>query len=351
MKKLIGLSVAAVSAVLVLAAFVFRDNQTGGAAVPVQAWAYHADGGISNAAVVDAMVYAVSDDNFLLQISLNDGKLIQKIKLPVELSDPFVFAKNNEVWIGDASGNVIGADGVAGKVLWSFAADGKVRGINASGGSVYFGSYGSKLYCLERWSGKLVKEFTGAGYVNSAPAVGNNLAVFADCGGCLSAVRNAAELTTLALGDYIPSSPVLFAEGRVAVINYSGSLKIVDIDRMQVLNEINLGNDEPYLLSPVLSGGALAVVSGRGTVITFKSDDLQELARLELERKFSAAEAYEGKLILSSDDGMICALSMPELKPLWKVDTLYSFQDRFTAVNNNLLIADEDGNLYCYRNL
>ncbi len=350
MKKIIFLLLAAVLAVLVLAAFVFRDNQTG-VVTPVQVWVYHADGGISNAAVVDSMVYAVSDDGFLLQINLNDGKLIQKIKLPAELSDPFVAVKNNEVWIGDANGNVLGVDGVAGKILWSFAADGKVRGINAGGGNVYFGSYGSKLYCLERWSGKLVKEFSGAGYVNSAPAVGNNLAVFADCGGQLSVVRNAAELTTLALGDYIPSSPVLFAEGRAAVINYSGSLKIVDIDRMQVLNEINLGNDQPYLLSPVAAGAALAVVSGRGTVIVYQTGDWQELARVELDRKFTAAEVSEGKLILSSEDGMIFALGMPELKPLWKIDTLYSFQDRFTVVNNSLLIADEDGNLYCYRNL
>jgi len=350
MKRIIGLSLAAVLAILVLAAFVFRDNQAAGA-VPAQAWVYHADGGISNAAVVDTMVYAVSDDGFLLQINLNDGKLLQKIKLPVELSDAFVFAKNNEVLIGDANGNVLGVDGIAGKILWSFAADGKVRGINAAGGSVYFGSYGSKLYCLERWSGKLVKEFSGAGYVNSAPAVGNNLAVFADCGGQLSVVRNGSELATMALGDYIPSSPVLFAEGRAAVINYSGSFKIIDVDRLQLLQEVNLGNDEPYLLSPVLSGGVLAVISGRGTVMAFKADDLQELFRIELDRKFTAAEAYEGKIILSSEDGMICALSMPELKPLWKVDTLCSFQDRFAAVNNNLLIADEDGNLYCYRNL
>src|SRR5205814_1362045 len=82
------------------------------------------------------------------------------------------------IFFGDGAGRVIALDAFTGRRLWTFAADGAIKGgLASSGSAVFAGSYDGHVYALDAASGRLLWRASaqprvfGHGRFYSTPAV------------------------------------------------------------------------------------------------------------------------------------------------------------------------------------
>ncbi len=115
-------------------------------------------------------------DGEVVALTAGSGRVLWRKRIGPSESSPLV--NRGSVYVGDWLGRVYRFAAADGRLLWSFQADGKVKGgVALSGGRIYFGTYGHKVYALNASTGKLVwtadaqPRFGSAGNFYATPAV------------------------------------------------------------------------------------------------------------------------------------------------------------------------------------
>ena len=94
-------------------------------------------------------------DGELIAFNADTGAVRWRRPLAPSESSPLVH--RGRVYVGDWSGRVYAFDPRTGRRLWTFTADGEVKGgLAGSGGRVFVGSYDHHLYALNARTGKLL---------------------------------------------------------------------------------------------------------------------------------------------------------------------------------------------------
>ena len=115
-------------------------------------------------------------DGEVAAFTAGSGRVVWRKTIGPSESSPLV--ERGSVYVGDWNGRVYRFAAADGRLLWSFQADGKVKGgVAKSGGRIYFGTYGHKVYALNASTGKLVwtaeaqPRFGSMGNFYATPAV------------------------------------------------------------------------------------------------------------------------------------------------------------------------------------
>ena len=176
---------------------------------------------------------ATGGDGELIALATGTGKVRWRKTIGPSESSPLV--QGGLVWVGDWNGRVA-CYTAAGRLVWSFQATGKVKGgLALSGGRVYFGTYGSKVYALAARTGKLVWEASaqprlGAqGTFYSTPAVAYDRVYIGSTDGKMySFGASSGDLRwSQSTGGYVYASPAVW-RSRVYAGSYSGSFYCFD---------------------------------------------------------------------------------------------------------------------------
>ncbi len=301
--------------------------------------------------VFNGMVYIGDLDGVVHAVRLVDGKELWTFKPPE--SDGFKASAgyaDGFVCVGDLGGVFYCLDAASGKKLWSRKADGAIDGSPAFyKGRVIFGSEDNNLYCVDLKSGKDVWKLTLPDQIQCTPTVLDNLAFLAGCDGNFHVVD-------LDKGTEIP--PPVDIEGPsgqtpaiVGDVAYfgteAGTFFAIDWKKRSVLwRWENAAHDEL-----IASAAALA------DEVIFASHD-HHVRAVDAKGKVLWTSPVHGRLdsspivvgnrvFFGSADGRISALDRTSGKKVWEYEAGGSFSGGPAVAANCLLIASDDGILYC----
>src|SRR5438093_1011533 len=199
-------------------------------------WTYKTGGAVrSSPAVADGRVFVGSDDERLHAVDFAKGTNLWSFKTggPIE-SSPLVL--EGKVFIGCDDGVMRAFDAAKGNLLWSFPTGDKIpgspnftRAADGKGWSILFGSFDSRLYCLDagtgrsNWAfetdtGNVIWTLPTRSKVDRSPAICADKVVVGSDDGRLYIVslKDGKEQWSYAIGQPITSSPAV-ADGKVVV--------------------------------------------------------------------------------------------------------------------------------------
>ena len=215
------------------------------------------------------------------------GKVRWRTRLGPTESSPLV--ANGFVYVGDWRGRVYALDERTGRVRWTFAGDGRIKGAVAlSGNRLYVGTYEGYLYALDArtgrqiWRARSQDRFGGRGQFYSTPAAAYGRVYLGSTDGKVySFGATSGELRwSQGTGDYVYASPAIWRK-KVYAGSYSGTFYAFDAATGDIVWEFDAGGE----------------ISGSPTIL----DGVVYFATLE-ERTY-ALDARNGRLLWSFDDG------------------------------------------------
>jgi len=162
------------------------------------------------------------------------GKILWRTRIGPTESSPLVAFRR--VYVGDWRGRVYALDERTGRVRWTFAADGRIKGALARlGGRLFVGTYAGKLYALDAHTGRKLWQSSsqdrlgGRGQFYSTPAVAyGRLYIGSTDGKVYSFGATSGKLRwSHGTGAFVYASPAVWNR-RVYAGSYSGELTALD---------------------------------------------------------------------------------------------------------------------------
>lgn len=261
-------------------------------------------------AVVDGVVYVATLDKHLYALELATGKEKWKTKLGYMKASPAV--KGGRVYIGDVENVFHCVDAANGKELWKFETGGEINAAaNFHGDNVIFGSYDSKLYCLNP-KGEKVWSVEVDGPINAGTAVVGDKAFATGCS--------------------------------------DGILHVIDAKKGKELGSIDLQGQS--VATAAVSGDRLYASMVSNQVVAADLKALKTLWAFEAEKKqqpfHSSPAVADGLVIAGSRDNNVYALDAKTGKPAWVFPTAGQVDASPVVVGGRVYVGclGEDGNFY-----
>lgn len=212
-------------------------------------WTFKTGGLVrSKPLVVDGLVYFASDDGFMYALDAATGSERWRFaldkggdprQLPAAGTTAYDYLHSSpvhadgRVYVGSAAGRMHALDAASGEAVWSFDANGAIRGDAAIAGSkLYFGSWDHGVYALDAKTGERLWHYDTEQIVQSTPALGDGKVVIGSRSAKLIALDAATgtEAWTHVYrdGSWVESSAV-YADGTF-YIGSSDALKLSAFD-------------------------------------------------------------------------------------------------------------------------
>lgn len=270
-------------------------------------WSFATDGGIYSSAAIgpDNTIYIGSDDyklyalydNGSLKWSYNTGDSVQ--------SSPAVDA-NGDIYVGSNTGMfALKPDGT---LKWSYATGPVTSSPAVANGSVYVGSYDSKVYCLNAENGSPIWSFTTDDLIFSSPAVANGRVYVGSYDHkvyCLNA-ENGLPIWSFTTGGVIYSSPAV-AYGKIFIGSRDRNVYCLDAEN-----------------------GA--------QIWSYTTND----------RVWSSPAVAQGKVFVGSSDYEIYCFDAENGSLIWSFTTGYSVLSSPAIAHGKLFIGSYDSKVYCF---
>ena len=163
-------------------------------------------------------------DGFVVALDAATGKERWRTRVGVTESSPLVVGRT--LYVGSWDRRLYALDRSTGRVRWSFATGGKIKGAAASDGrTVSVGSYDGRAYALDAVTGRLRWSRAVDGPIYANPALVGDRLVIGDLSGTISALglHDGRLLWWTQTGSYVYSSAAVWHD-RVYVGSYDGRL-------------------------------------------------------------------------------------------------------------------------------
>lgn len=238
-------------------------------------WEFEADGEITTSIVAASGIgiFATSEGT-VYDLNVTDGSELWNVSIGSSLySTPVLDLENEAVYVCDSSGKVTGLAIHDGTIIWQWDT-GTGREIRSSplvADKIYFGSYDSYLYALNR-NGTLAWRFEGClGWVHTSPAYYEGLVYFGSCDGYMRALdaSTGKEVWNFSSA-YIPSSPVVY-DGKVFFGAYDSNLHCLDALNGTPVWNTTMGDN--IYSSPAVDGKNVVVGCNDGNLYCLDMND------------------------------------------------------------------------------
>lgn len=310
-----------------------------------------------------------------LALSLETGETLWEFKSPDSGFPSAAAVSTNAdvpiVVVGDDLGTLRAFDCQTGVVRWSVTTDGEISGgptilIDHDPPVVLAGSQDATLLCLRLSDGKTIWTHEIADQIRCSPTVGQTpagLRIFlAGCDGSLHVIdaSTGTAVTAIPLGGPTGTTPTVSGSqvffgtegGRFFAVNFVKG--VIDWQQSPATSA------PAYRASAAVAEG-IVVVGSRGRVIeAFATSDGSKLWQQPLQGRVDAspvilraidasADAPADVVLVADAVGRIAMLRLNDGSPCWEFDTGGSFVASPAVVSDHLLMANEDGTLWCFR--
>jgi eukaryotic-like serine/threonine-protein kinase len=311
----------------------------------------------SSPVIAKGKVIVGSLDGNVYCLALATGREIWKHAAgsPVEASP---LLSGEAVYVGTLGGDLLRLDALTGKLRWRMAAEGRIAGsanIHEQGArgdaTVLVGSYDGNLYGVGAENGRRLWTYHTGNYINGAPAVVGNLAVFGGCDALLHlvSVLDGSKVAEVALGSYAPGS-VAVSAGRAYVGTFGDHLLCVDLSTGMVAWDYGNGAEGGgFFSSPAVSADAVVIGSRGGFVCCV------DARTGKLRWKHSAGGAVDSSPVIVGDtvffatgDGRFVRLSLSNGKERWSYEIGEPVGSSPAVSDGMVIVGCDDGALYAF---
>ncbi|MDP6939193.1 MAG: PQQ-binding-like beta-propeller repeat protein [Planctomycetota bacterium] len=328
------------------------------------AWNFQAEGAIvSSPVVADGRVFFGCDDGKLHALDFESGEelwalatediieappMVHGDTVYVGSSDFFMYAVDVES--GQLKWKFETADKIAGGATWVAAPTGANKG-EAGAGRLIFGSYDTRLYCLDAAKGEELWHYETGNYINGTPAVDAGVVVFGGCDAVLHVVSVATgkALARVELGpDSHVAGSVALAGGRAYLGHYGNAFVCVDM-KEQTTVWSHRHKSQPFFSSPAV-GEKWVVFGGRDKRLhCVQRSDGKEVWSFPTRRKVDGSPVIVGdKVVFGSGDGWVFVLSLKDGSKLWSYEIGRPIMSSPAVVDGRVLLGANDSRLYCF---
>jgi outer membrane protein assembly factor BamB len=165
-------------------------------------------------------------DGQFVALSMKTGDYIWRDPVPAGTeTSPLVW--HNNVYYGDAAGNLYDVNALTGKKIWSLATAGPVKGgVTLSHGIIYVGNYAGQVFALKAATGAKVWEGSVGGHVYASPTVAyGRVYIGSSTNGFMYSfsAKTGALGWSISTGNYVYSSAAVDDTPRLGPTVYFGS--------------------------------------------------------------------------------------------------------------------------------
>lgn len=327
-------------------------------------WSFLAEGAIvSSPVVADGRVFFGCDDGKLHALDFESGEELWAletediIEAPPMVHGDTVYVGSNDFFMyavdvrsGQLKWKFETGDRIAGGATWVAAPTGTNKG-ESDAGRLLFGSYDTRLYCLDAANGEELWQYETGNYINGTPAVDAGVVVFGGCDALLHVV-SVATGKALAQVDLGPEShvagSVALAGGRAYLGHYGNAFVCVDL-KEQTTVWSHRHKTQPFFSSPAV-GDQRVVFGGRDKRLhCVQRSDGKEVWSFPTRRKVDGSPVIVGeKVVFGSGDGWVFVLSLKDGSELWSYEIGRPIMSSPAVVDGHILVGANDSRLYCF---
>ncbi len=312
----------------------------------------------SSAVVAQGRVYVGSNDGRLYAVDIINGRQLwdfpanDTIEAPPMLMGNTVIVGSSDTWIYALAAS-------DGKLRWKIKTKDKILGsangfLHPKNGRpcVVVGSYDNTMYCLDIQNGNTVWTFESDNFINGAPAIYDNKAIFGGCDALIHIINltDGSETGNITAEAYIAGSPGI--EGSQAYIgNYDGAFMAADL-KNRVLLWTYENDGEPFFSSPAVKGNCVIVGSRDMYLYCFQRDTGTVNWRFKASDDIDSSPVIcDDKIIFGSSDGFLYIIDMKQGRQLWSFEVGSPITAAPAVVGGLIIVGAEDGVLYCFEGL
>ncbi|MCJ7777845.1 MAG: PQQ-binding-like beta-propeller repeat protein [Sedimentisphaerales bacterium] len=319
-------------------------------------WKFKTKGSVkSSPAIVDGQVFIGSSDANLYAIDLKDGHKIWTYTTDGAVeATPCVI--RDSVFVGSSDNFLYAINAKTGTLQWKYKTDGKILGgVNWTLSPdnqnpwILVGSYDTKLYCVDSSTGKAVWIYETQNYINGAPAVDDEKAVFGGCDAMIHVIslHRGQQISQIDTGSFIAASPAIL-QGRVYVGNYAGVFICADISKGDIIWKYTTG-DSPIFSSPAVDENVV-IFGGRDKRIhCLRREDGKLLWELVTLGEVDSSPVICGdKVVVGSEDGRLYMLELSKGILVWSYEIGQAITSSPAVANGMVVVGCDDGFVYAF---
>jgi len=327
-------------------------------------WSFQAEGAIvSSPVVAQGRVFFGSDDGRLRALDFTTGEEIWSFATEDIIEAP-PMVHGDTVYVGSSDFFMYAVDASNGDLRWKFETGDKIVGGatwvpgpkqpeagGASAGRLLFGSYDTRLYCLDALHGSELWNYETGNYINGTPAVNHGVVVFGGCDAILHvvSVETGKAQAQVELGpDSHVAGSVALVDGRAYLGHYGNAFVCVDLEQGTPIWS-HRHKSQPFFSSPAV-GEQLVVFGGRDKQLhCVQRSDGKEIWNFPTRRKVDGSPVIAGdKVVFGSGDGWVFVLSLKDGSKLWSYEIGRPILSSPAVVDGRVLVGANDSRLYCF---
>jgi outer membrane protein assembly factor BamB len=347
----------------------------------------------ATAAIADGTVFIGDLDGTFHAVSLADGTSRWTFKTEAagfpSAAAVSLDAAHPLVVVGDDTGVVRGFDAKTGAVRWEYETDGEISGgptilpatppgsggttaggTAATGPRVLIGSQDASLSCLSLADGTVLWKHSIADQIRCSPTVARTAdgdrVFLAGCDGKLHVIdaANGTELAAVPIDGPTGTTPAVLGD-RVFFGTEGGAFFAIDFVKKDVAWRVQpAGNPQSYRSSAAVAGEVVVVGSRGRAVEAFamadggrrwrhpmrgRVDASPTVVALADDDEESTRDAVAPLLAIVADSaGTIAALNAATGEPAWSFDAGGGFSGGAAVAAGRVVIASDDGTLWCF---
>ena len=321
------------------------------------AWTFQTQAPVKSSAVISGgVVYIGSDDGFVYALDADKGarQWAFKTEGPIE-APPLVVA--DRVYVGSGDGFFYAVNAVDGKPLWKYQTNDRIvgaanwhRGDDHLAASVLVGSYDNFLYCIEPDSGKLRWKVETHSYVNSAPAVHGDRAVFGGCDGIVYVVSIASGEIRASIDLASPIAGAVALDGDRAYIgHYGNEFVAIDLAGKRIVWRFQ-DQQFPYFSSAAVGTDRVVFGSRAKRVYAANRKDGKPIWAFRAAGKVDSSPVICGdKVVVGSDDGRVYVLNLDRGTLIWSYLIGQAVTSSPAIANGMIVLGAQDGTVYAFK--
>ena len=332
----------------------------GSLAVPTKlAWEFQAHDGIQGSAVIsDNRVFFGDSSGCIYALDLKTGKELWtfETKDSIEASPLRV---GPLVVVGSLDGKIYALNAKDGKPSWTYSTDDRILGsanaTRASDGEaihILVGGYDNTLHALDL-RGKPSWTYTTDSFINGAPAIAGDTAIFGGCDATLHivSISNGTKRATVDLGAYAAASPAI-RKGRAYVGHYGGQLHCIDLASPPRILWSYGDEDggEAFLSSPAITEQRVIVGCRDKKLHCINAADGSAMWTFKTGGDVDSSPVIcDGKVVFGSRDGRLYMVGLAKGNALWRYDAGSPILASPAVVNGTLVVATTGGQVLAWR--
>lgn len=324
-------------------------------------WTFRTDGPVLSSAVIhNNRVYIGSDDHHVYCINLSNGNEIWKYKTGDSIEAPPSILHSTLI-VGSNDMNVYALDPENGSLLWKYSTGNRIVGAanattfikcqdsSLTGTGTIIGSHDNHLYHLKLSDGSVRWKYLTDNYINGAPAIWKNHAVFGGCDAKLHMVNIETGFARkpIEIGSFIAGT-VAIEKNRAYIGHYDNAFLCIELEERRILWEYRF-KAFPFFSSAAI-GDDRIVFGGRDQRLhCVNKADGRMIWRFKARGKIDSSPVIcNDRVAAASNDGRVYVLSLADGSEIWSYETGGPIAGSPAVSSGKLVIGSENGMVYAF---